>query len=209
MKKVIVIAMLASLVGVAQADYNVGLNVGYGVRSFDGSTGLLPNVNDEAVLQLIYVGENGLIDYAGAADKGDLGDISSPLGKVAGDMLDGDDILLGMFSFRNAGGSFQDEAFGASQVINGAYIAGSVYGRIIGAGDNGVTAGDWFWQGAVFDAKDMDMGAATPPLPEDYAIDNNELVQASSGQVIPEPATFGLMGVAALGMFLARKKARR
>ena len=28
-------------------------------------------------------------------------------------------------------------------------------------------------------------------------------------EVIPEPATFGLMGVAALGMFLARKKARR
>ena len=26
--------------------------------------------------------------------------------------------------------------------------------------------------------------------------------------VIPEPATFGLMGVAALGLFLARKKAR-
>ena len=28
-------------------------------------------------------------------------------------------------------------------------------------------------------------------------------------EVIPEPATFGLMGVAALGLFLARKKARR
>jgi hypothetical protein len=28
-------------------------------------------------------------------------------------------------------------------------------------------------------------------------------------QVIPEPATFGLMGIAGLGLFLARKKARR
>ncbi|WP_372808530.1 PEP-CTERM sorting domain-containing protein [Pontiella sp.] len=28
-------------------------------------------------------------------------------------------------------------------------------------------------------------------------------------EVIPEPATLGLMGVAGLGMFLARRKARR
>lgn len=31
----------------------------------------------------------------------------------------------------------------------------------------------------------------------------------TSVEVIPEPATFGLMGIAGLGMFLARKKARR
>lgn len=45
----------------------------------------------------------------------------------------------------------------------------------------------------------------TPGIPEELALNP----QGTTVTVIPEPATLGLMGVAGLGMFLARRKARR
>ena len=47
-------------------------------------------------------------------------------------------------------------------------------------------------------------GQATPDLPQDF-----DPGAMTSVEVVPEPATFGLMGIAGLGMFLARRKARR
>jgi hypothetical protein len=209
MKRTIIIAVLAALVGISQADYNIGFNVGYGVRSNDGSTGLLPNANDVAVMQLIYVGENGVIDYAKPSVNGVLGDITLTGAEAVGDTLDGDDILIGLFTFVNTGAAFEDEAFGASSVINGAFLGADVYGRIIGAGGDGISDGDWFYQGGLFVAENQNLGAVPPPLAQDYAIDGGVSVFANSGQVIPEPATIGLMGIAGLGMYLARRKVRR
>jgi hypothetical protein len=45
--------------------------------------------------------------------------------------------------------------------------------------------------------------------PAPGSTDVNFDFSASDWQVVPEPATIGLMGVAGLGMFLARKKTRR
>ena len=49
-----------------------------------------------------------------------------------------------------------------------------------------------------------DAGVA-PGIPENLSM----APQSVTIEVIPEPATLGLMGIAGLGMFLARKKARR
>lgn len=70
---------------------------------------------------------------------------------------------------------------------DGDYAAGAWYGTFTGNPVNfsNATAGNSI---ATFNAGTLDSGAAA---------------------LVPEPATFGLMGIAGLGMFLARKKARR
>jgi len=54
----------------------------------------------------------------------------------------------------------------------------------------------------------LDMAAVGDPAPTNPQLINPGAVTANI-QVIPEPATLGLMGIAGLGLFLARKKARR
>ena len=66
-------------------------------------------------------------------------------------------------------------------------------GDFIGLGDSGV----------IVDLQPG--GVGTPGLTQTF---NSGDVQTNI-QVIPEPATLGMMGVAALGLFLARKKAHR
>jgi hypothetical protein len=66
----------------------------------------------------------------------------------------------------------------------------------------------------VVDATTIDSGAQyAPAVPLSYAAGDsaNTGTTVISGDwvAIPEPATLGLMGIAGLGMFLARRKARR
>ncbi|MDF7825020.1 PEP-CTERM sorting domain-containing protein, partial [Pontiellaceae bacterium B12227] len=48
-------------------------------------------------------------------------------------------------------------------------------------------------------------GSPAPATPQNVAIPSLD----ANVTVIPEPATLGLLGIAGLGMFLARRKARR
>ena len=50
--------------------------------------------------------------------------------------------------------------------------------------------------------------AAPPAVAINYNVDS-PITTGATWAAIPEPATIGLMGIAGLGMFLARKKARR
>lgn len=63
----------------------------------------------------------------------------------------------------------------------------------------------------VIDDGTFNTGAAQPPATAvAYTLPGAPTSgQAAWGTVIPEPATIGLMGIAGLGMFLARKKTRR
>ncbi len=200
MKKIIVAAVAAAIVGGAYADIKMDLLVSYGISDNTGTAGIVPDVvGQDIVLQLYSVGLNGLIDYAAAPANGTLGDILGTAG-------DGDDILLGsgIFTVANVG-AFEDYAAGASISIAAPWTS-PVYARVIGAGDNGITAGDWFFQTGIFAAADITDPKA---LQQAVFVDNGGLGGvANMGQVIPEPATLGLMGIAGLGMFLARKKAR-
>lgn len=65
----------------------------------------------------------------------------------------------------------------------------------------------WYIESSSFQLPDL-----TGPLgpgDSDVAQSNFSFSGKSWSQVVPEPATIGLMGVAGLGMFLARRKTRR
>lgn len=195
MKKVCVIAAVALLAGMVQADFFVSFSSSFGTYNLAGDAGLIGGVGDTATLELLYVGANGIIDYESGTDI------------LAGGS--GDDELLTTFTVANTGGSYEDYGFFAPVVIDtvspitGA-ASGDIYGRIWWTQDPAV-GGAWYYQGNLFSASNLDSGADPAPLPQGYDING----QVGFGQVIPEPATIGLMGIAGLGMYLARRKVRR
>lgn len=105
----------------------------------------------------------------------------------------------------------------APPLLGGAYSTGTISERpstVIGEtaylvfdpNGGGIQVGDLIGLGT--GAEILDMAAAGSPAPADPQIINPGDITANI-EVIPEPATIGLMGVAGLGMFLARRKARR
>ena len=96
-------------------------------------------------------------------------------------------------------------------ITGDASLVGDVFGILVNR--TGVTdiaqivAGDWIGWTIDFGVIDLQPGGAGTPI--GTAQDFSTGVVNADTQVVPEPATFGLMGVAALGLFLARKKARR
>ena len=198
MKKGLVIATVAMMAVASQAEFIIDVSSSWGIYHQDGSNGMMTSApGGNAMVELYYVGSNGMFDtLAGAGMQGNV---------MAGGV--GDDVLL--TSFMAAVGS--EYADFAPVKYQGAYLGtGEVFARIWNDAD--VSAGGaWFYQGAVLVADDLDPAGSPPPTPFGYDIGGGADAQlANYGQVvIPEPATFGLMGIAGLGMFLARKKTRR
>lgn len=125
--------------------------------------------------------------------------------------LTGDDSLVGTFSLTiTETGAFQNEAFGLSGTIGGEGTALPTEAYIV---VSGLANGDWVWVGQAgvdfVDFEDKDFSGSQPPSPQAvlYGFDGDGA--DGSITVIPEPATIGLMGIAGLGMFLARRKVRR
>ena len=197
MKKVVAVLALTMVGMAAHADFYINFKSSFGIYNEAGDAGIIPNVGDQALVQLIYAGANDQPDYASGTDLS------------VGSLIAGDDVLLWQGVFTNNGGAYEDYASGTfnSSVIEDYQGNGIIYGRIFsGLGE----VGDTYYQGDLFTANNLDPNGEPPPTPDDYdlggAQDNQK---ADDGTVIPEPATFGLMGVAALGLFLARKKVRR
>lgn len=198
MKKIMMMALVAGLVGAAQADYYINFSSYWG-NTIDGGD-FLPNIGDQATVQLIYAGANGIADYG----NGDVIDAS-----VDTDLLAGDDVLLYSGIFENTGGLYEESAAGSFGVFDGAAFLGApVYGRIFNSSAPG--DGDRFYVGSVANLNDLDSGAEPPPVPDNYDLvgPGVGLSPNATGTVIPEPATIGLMGIAGLGLYLSRRKAR-
>lgn len=192
MKKLIVTLTALAVVGVAQADIYANLSAGFGIGG-NGAAGGIVDPIDGTTVQLVLIGGGGDgLDY-----------INGNQINVAG--FTGNDTLLGLIStvVTGSGSDFSDWA----GTINGditAPNAADTWIRVMG-----VQNGDWVYEQAISFA-DLD---PTDPLqlPEAIFFDNGGAGGTADGSVtvIPEPATIGLMGIAGLGMFLARKKARR
>ena len=180
---------------VAQADFIIDVSSSWGTYNNGGVAGLMAPTAGNAVVELYYVGANGLFDTLAGA--GTLGDITA--GGV------GDDVLLTSF-FAPVGSVYADFA---PQAYTGTYLGtGEVFARIWNDADASA-GGPWFYQSAILAANNLNPAAQPPPTPDALDIGGGATGQAAThGQVIPEPATLGLMGIAGLGMYLARRKVR-
>ncbi len=198
MKRIIVGMVAVAMVGVSHADIYANMQVGFGVGGNGDSGGIVDStLGTEIILQVISGGGDGL-NYAEA-------------GKVqynSGFLVAGNDVLLTTISgfVSNAAGSdFSDFATAVNGIIT-ELDSIDTWVRVSGVAD-----GNWVFEQAISFAS-LD---STDPFvtPETIFYDNAGAGGSADGsvqvQVIPEPGTLGLMGIAGLGMFLARKKARR
>ena len=102
---------------------------------------------------------------------------------------------------------FLGATYGMSANVTGdGSIAGMIAYLVIKDGVDAIQAGDFIGLGASGTIVDLQPGDDPPSATQQFLGGD---VQTGIEVVIPEPATFGLMGVAALGLFLARKKAHR
>ncbi len=202
MKKALIATVALMAAGAVQADvFAITFGSSFGIYGETGTAGIYPNDGDQGLIQLVYAGANGVADY-------DAPNTLSLESLVVGSGA-GDDIVLWetIWTANGSSGDFSDFASGTYGNIIAPYLGtGVVYGRIFtGTGK----AGDKWYEGALQAMGDKP--SDPPPTPELYDLGGGADLQMVDGAtvVIPEPATFGLMGVAALGMFLARKQARR
>ena len=190
MKKLII--ALVATAAIAHADISVNLFTGYG---FTDNGGLLLNTGESALVQLINAGANGAADAVTAAGGG----------------VFGDDTLISTITITasaDPANDFTGYAYLAGTTINEAGTAGAnVFARLYQ--DSTASAGSLYFDGAIVAAGNVDLGAVPPPTPTSYNFGGNSGADTSSfATVIPEPATIGLMGIAAAGLFSARRKVR-
>lgn len=201
MKK-ITMAILAgvAVAGVASADISV-LFKSQTALVREGYTTLGPGQGLEAgaYVQLIWKADN-------AGYQSDNLDVSL---LNAGEYLlaDGYAGAVGIFDIPGGGvaSQFSDSDVGGNNILNGYF-----YARVFERGT--VAVGDYFLEMGIQGSPltEYDPLSAGTTYSDNMAADVGDIWIDSQGTtVVPEPATIGLMGVAGIGMFLARKKSRR
>lgn len=180
MKKIVITGMAALFAGTtAMADLSWGYSAD--LVSFDATLA-------GGELVLMYQDVNGDTGAITQFDK---------LGAPAGDGI-ADDILLSFSTTLLSGKA--GVSYGTSIPTGdwASLLGESVYTVIFKGGSIAASS-----QAVVVDPLTTALPASDPG---DYVLGS---VGGSYVPVIPEPATFGLMGVAGLGLFLARRKSRR
>lgn len=195
MKKVMAMLVAASVAGVAAADIAVDFQNNGGVYTDSGL------YNESYTIQLVW-NASGIQNQVQAGTLLGAGDVvlqtvNTPVGfagtfnvgTVFGtDAIVGSDVLLGYLSVR----VFDDAQVGVGEF-------GALYTL---DGDGTLTEYDSLTPSTTY---------VTDPLAGGPMTGGAMPVAAGPNavEVIPEPATIGLMGVAGLGLYLARRKARR
>jgi hypothetical protein len=191
MKKLII--ALVATTAIAHADISVNLFTDYGFYNADGSRIL--DTGESAVIQLINSGANGTADAVTAATGAAFGD-DSIIGSVT------------ITASADPEGDFSGYAYLAGETINEVGTAGAdVFARLYI--DSSFSANSLYYDGGIVTAGNVDLSVTPPPTPSQYNFGGATGVStADFATVIPEPATIGLMGIAAAGLFAARRKVR-
>jgi hypothetical protein len=193
MKKLMVV--LLAVASIASADFNINTFSSFGIYDATGTTGVLPNNGDTALIELVFAGANGTIDTGSTFDI------------TLGDAADGDDVVIASTTFTNNGGLYEDYAAATFGTLTGAYQGGGeVYVRLFNTAS--IADGSRYYVGSLFNAADQDLAAVPAPTPQGYDLGGGLDSQAATGTVVPEPATIGLLGIAGAGLFAARRKTR-
>jgi hypothetical protein len=205
MKKALLTALGLSIAGLAMADISVEFKntTGYLKPGFTSPTG--GGVLDTGVfVQLVWKQDN--VGYQ--TDDLALSLVNPGEVILLSGLADND---RGRFNFGSAiyGNSIIDAALGGSNDIN----SGHFYARIFETA--APTVGSYFIELGIqnptlkaYDASNpLDTSTSYTDNMGDLALWTS--VDAQNTQVIPEPGTIGMMGIAGLGMYLARKKSRR
>ena len=197
MKKTMAVLMVVAVAGVASADLAVNAkNQTPLVREGFTSIGPGQGLEAGAYVQLLWKADNA------GYQSDDLAESLLNPGEYL--LRDGYADNVGLFNLTSSP-AFTDAEVGGADVNTGYF-----YARIFERGT--VAPGDFF----------LEMGIQGPTLTEfdplvapstyslNMGLDVAEVWIDSQGTtVVPEPATIGLMGIAGLGLVLARRKARR
>lgn len=192
MKKTLMAALVAvSMVGGSFADMYANLAVGYGIFNSGGATGLVVDEIGQSVTMQVVSGNSGIVAGGALAYEVNLNLLGNVL-NTGGAQTYVIDTL----------GAFQGYASGKQVVLDWQAYDADAWIVVTGTGTSEAYVAN---VGSLITDRAFDDKA----LPEGINFDNNAAGASANAVVIPEPATFGLMGIAGLGMFLARKKARR
>ena len=199
MRKISIVAVAILVAGYASADIATGFNSLPPVFEA-GSPGVVLTGGFTAQLIWSDVAPSGVLDLSGKANANEVILVTETGFSPA--TFDAAVSQNGGFAFQ-----FDDVDVGGLD-INSGYL----YSRIIEG--PAITAGAWYLQsslaqlGAGLPVYTNPDTTVNPPIYSTSILAAPVTIDADGLQVIPEPATFGLMGIAGLGMFLARKKTR-
>jgi hypothetical protein len=193
MKKTMVMLAAVAVAGMAMADLSVEYKLGAPI-STAGHTGS-PYMASGSLCQLIWRADN--VGYQAA----DITDAIS--------LTRAGDVLLLSSACGNAGtrsslGSTVYTDADVGQAVNTGYFFARIF-------DSAAPVVGSYFIDVGIQGPALKAYSATDPLSAyvgNIAGTANVAIDAFGTQVIPEPATFGMMAIAGLGLFLARKKTR-
>ncbi len=195
MKKTIAFLIAIAVAGVASADMMyANINVGYGLYNSAGNAGFVTDVVGNEITMQVVSGNSGITLGGPLSYVVDL----SMLGTVLGTSTRAIETT----------GVWWDYATGLAVDVAWQTYDADAWVVLTGTGTDEVYV-------ALVSTYIVDRAYDQKALPNVIAIDSPDGQVAHSVQlnanaiVIPEPATIGLMGIAGLGMFLARRKVRR
>jgi hypothetical protein len=150
------------LISNASAEFYVNFYSSYGIFGPDGVSGIIPNDGDTALIQLLYAGENDVID--------DITDYN---------LSTGDDVVLDSFEYTNNGSAFAEYVEGVYGSVIAPYLGnGYIYGRVFSS--LVPSLGDSYYVGSLVQAPDIDTSEIPPPLPFSYNLGNNQNDQVAN-----------------------------